>query len=200
MARYRYSHRVAVYRGSAIFYKSSAAADHLIDCGLAIIRKKAAKSVVEIELTRAANGLHAGPGASRAVTTLAGLVWDSARAGRVQQVLRAPLPVAGARETAVSSMARKKLNFNTMTGEQIRDYFIEAGKRGGLKGGHLGAAHMTPEQLSERGRKAVAARKWHPQLTDEEKARRAAEAAAKSKPIRPKANRRQAQTFPRKWV
>jgi hypothetical protein len=56
MLKFRFAHRVAVYRGAAVFYKSAGAAAHLIDCGLAKVRKKRAKAVVEIELTNAATG------------------------------------------------------------------------------------------------------------------------------------------------
>jgi hypothetical protein len=54
--RYRFAHRVAVYRNTACFYKSPAAAAHLVDSGLAIVRKKASKVIIEIELTNAATG------------------------------------------------------------------------------------------------------------------------------------------------
>lgn len=37
-------------------------------------------------------------------------------------------------------------------------FFREQGRRGGLVGGKLAAARMTPEQLTERALKAVAAR------------------------------------------
>jgi hypothetical protein len=58
MIKFRFAHRVAVYRGgsAAMFYKSSAAAAHLIDAGLATVRKKASKAIIEIELTNAATG------------------------------------------------------------------------------------------------------------------------------------------------
>jgi hypothetical protein len=56
MLKFRLAHRVAVYRGQAMFYKSSAAAAHLLDAGLATVRKKASKAITEIELTTAATG------------------------------------------------------------------------------------------------------------------------------------------------
>jgi hypothetical protein len=40
----------------------------------------------------------------------------------------------------------------------LRNYFSALGKKGGKKGGVARAANMTPEQLSESARNAVAAR------------------------------------------
>ena len=56
MLKFRFAHRVAVHRGAAVYYKSSAAAEHLLDSGLATVRKKASKVITEIELTNAAVG------------------------------------------------------------------------------------------------------------------------------------------------
>jgi hypothetical protein len=56
MPNTRFAHRVAVHQGFAVFYKPPAAAQHLIDSGLAKVRRKAAKVIVEIELTSAATG------------------------------------------------------------------------------------------------------------------------------------------------
>jgi len=56
MLKFRFAHRVAVHRGAAVYYKSSAAAEHLVDSGLATVRKKASKVITEIELTNAATG------------------------------------------------------------------------------------------------------------------------------------------------
>jgi hypothetical protein len=64
-------------------------------------------------------------------------------------------------------MAKKKEQVLTL------EFFRQHGARGGKLGGRKSSENMTPEQRSERARKAVAARKWHPLLTDEEKAERA---------------------------
>ena len=64
-------------------------------------------------------------------------------------------------------MAKKKEQVLTL------EFFRQHGARGGKLGGKKASENMTPEQRSERARKAVAARKWHPLLTDEEKAERA---------------------------
>jgi hypothetical protein len=64
-------------------------------------------------------------------------------------------------------MAKKKDQVLTL------EFFRQHGARGGKLGGKKSSENMTPEQRSERARKAVAARKWHPLLTDEEKAERA---------------------------
>ena len=52
----RFSHRVAVYRGFALTYKSSAAAEHLLSCGLATIRRRSGRTITELDLTNAATG------------------------------------------------------------------------------------------------------------------------------------------------
>jgi hypothetical protein len=81
-------------------------------------------------------------------------------------------------------MARKK--------ERVFDlsFFVKHGARGGKLGGKKAAEMMTPEERSERARKAVAGRKWHPVLSDAEKAARARAEAAKPKrrPGRPRKN------------
>ena len=59
------------------------------------------------------------------------------------------------------------------------DFFRKHGKRGGKLGGKKAAANMTPEERSERAKKAVANRKWHPPVSEEEKAKRAAALALK---------------------
>jgi hypothetical protein len=41
---------------------------------------------------------------------------------------------------------------------EIRDFFVEMGKKGGASGGHARAANMTKAQRSEASRKAVQAR------------------------------------------
>jgi len=41
---------------------------------------------------------------------------------------------------------------------EMMEFFREQGRIGGKKGGKIAAANMTPEQRSERARKAVAAR------------------------------------------
>ena len=56
MLNFRFAHRVAVHRGFAVEYKSSAAAAHLLDSGLATVRKKVSKTITEIELTNLATG------------------------------------------------------------------------------------------------------------------------------------------------
>jgi hypothetical protein len=53
-----------------------------------------------------------------------------------------------------------------------REFFVQAGKRGGKVGGVKAANNMTPEARKARALKAVAARKWHPMLSEEEKERR----------------------------
>ena len=55
-----------------------------------------------------------------------------------------------------------------------RDFFKQAGKRGGKLGGKKAAENMTPEERSERAKKAVSARKWHPPVSEKEKAKRLA--------------------------
>ena len=65
------------------------------------------------------------------------------------------------------TMAKKKDQVLTL------EFFRQHGARGGKLGGKKSSENMTPEQRSERAKKAVAARKWHPLLTDEEKAERA---------------------------
>jgi hypothetical protein len=54
------------------------------------------------------------------------------------------------------------------------EFFRAHGKAGGHLGGTKAAANMTPEQRRARAAKAVAARKWHPPVSDEEMARRMA--------------------------
>ena len=56
MLKFRFSHRVAVHRGAAVYYKTSGAAEHLVDSGLATVRKKVSKVITEIDLTDAATG------------------------------------------------------------------------------------------------------------------------------------------------
>jgi hypothetical protein len=56
----KFKHRIAVYRGASIHYVAPAAAEHLLDSGLAVVRQKHAKVIAEIELTAAANGLEQG--------------------------------------------------------------------------------------------------------------------------------------------
>ena len=63
MLKFRFSHRVATYRGGAVLYKSPAAAGHLVDSGLAVVRKKVAKTITEIELTDLAIGYRQGQAA-----------------------------------------------------------------------------------------------------------------------------------------
>ena len=66
----------------------------------------------------------------------------------------------------LASMAKKEEQVLTL------EFFRQHGARGGKLGGKKSSENMTPEQRSERAKKAVAARKWHPMLTDEEKAER----------------------------
>jgi hypothetical protein len=56
MLKFRFAHRVAVHRGASLFYKSSAAAEHLVDSGLATVLKKTSQTITAIELTNAATG------------------------------------------------------------------------------------------------------------------------------------------------
>jgi len=63
------------------------------------------------------------------------------------------------------------------------DYFRKAGARGGAIGGKKAAANMTAEERTARAQKMVAGRKWHPVLTEEEKAKRQAERDKLKKPV-----------------
>jgi hypothetical protein len=60
MFKIRFKHRVAVYRGASVYHVAPAAAEHLLDSGLAVVRQKHAKVIAEIELTAAASGYKQG--------------------------------------------------------------------------------------------------------------------------------------------
>jgi len=45
-----------------------------------------------------------------------------------------------------------------MRQKELSEYFAKIGKKGGKKGGRASAAKLTPEERSEKARKAVAAR------------------------------------------
>jgi len=60
MLKFRFSHRVAVFRGASVIYKTSAAAEHLLDSGLATVRKTASRTITELEFTAAATGWRQG--------------------------------------------------------------------------------------------------------------------------------------------
>jgi len=51
--------------------------------------------------------------------------------------------------------------------ELTLEFFKKQGARGGKMGGALAWAGLTAEQRSERAKKAVAARKWHPVKVEE---------------------------------
>ena len=73
------------------------------------------------------------------------------------------------------------------------DFFRKQGSIGGKLGGRISSDNMTPEQRRARALKAVAARKWHPVKSDEEKATEAAQ--PKNKRGRPRQNANSAPTF-----
>lgn len=56
MLKHRFAHRVAVYRGFAMFYRSGAAVDHLLKAGLATVRRRVERTITEVELTKFAVG------------------------------------------------------------------------------------------------------------------------------------------------
>ena len=60
MLKLKMAHRVAVYRGAAVYYRAPAAAQHLLDAGLATVRKRVARVITEIELNAAASGYRQG--------------------------------------------------------------------------------------------------------------------------------------------
>jgi hypothetical protein len=49
-------------------------------------------------------------------------------------------------------MAKKKMP------KEVREFFVKMGKQGGLLGGKIRAANLTPEERSHAARKAVQAR------------------------------------------
>jgi hypothetical protein len=57
------------------------------------------------------------------------------------------------------------MNFDT-------EFFRTHGAAGGKLGGNRASENMTAEQRTERAKKAVAARRWHPPVTDAEKEKR----------------------------
>jgi hypothetical protein len=70
-------------------------------------------------------------------------------------------------------MAKKKDKVLTL------EFFRKQGSLGGKIGGVKASENMTAEERKARAMKAVAARKWHPLLTEEEKAARASKPRGK---------------------
>ena len=56
MADRTFIHNVAIYRGSAFFYRAAAAAEHLLNAGLAVVKRRRGAKITEIELTPLAIG------------------------------------------------------------------------------------------------------------------------------------------------
>jgi hypothetical protein len=57
------------------------------------------------------------------------------------------------------------MNFDT-------EFFRTHGAAGGRLGGNKASGNMTAEQRTARAKKAVAARRWHPPVTEAEKEKR----------------------------
>jgi len=56
MQKMKFVRKVAVHRGAALYYQTPAAAEHLLNAGLATVRQKTARVISAIELTSLAVG------------------------------------------------------------------------------------------------------------------------------------------------
>ena len=60
MENQKFTHRIAVHCGAALYYIAPGAAAHLLDSGLATVRQRSSKVISSIEMTNKSSGFQQG--------------------------------------------------------------------------------------------------------------------------------------------